>query len=78
MGTATRKIDEIEHDRNEVIATLKCARKVMQNLEENNMSLLVDVTNQVYIKNNKNGILVCLNDMQDAFNVKVLKEDESM
>lgn len=64
----------MDKNRDEIIATLKCARRVMQNLEENNISLLVDATNQVYIKNNENGILVCLNDMQDAFNVKVLKE----
>lgn len=66
----------MDKNRDEIIATLKCAREIMQNLEENNMSLLVDVTSQVYVRNNENGILVCLNDMQDAFNVKVLTEDE--
>ncbi|WP_169314677.1 hypothetical protein [Acetobacterium woodii] len=56
----------------------KVARQIMEILEENNMTLFLDETNQIYLFDSNQKAAVCLNDMRDSFEVEVLKNEPTI
>lgn len=56
----------------------KVARQIMEILEENNMTIFPDETNQIYLYDPDQKTAVCLNDMRDSFEVEVLKNEPTI